>query len=250
MRIVSDTKAIKRNQTIARWTLFSGVAVLVLALVANLYVAVPLLSSGASSQAELTPQQNQLTLFSFVGLLVGYTLTTISTSINARFGRRPDQALQGALRGSNDSYTLYNYVLGASHVVAAPSGLYVLVPKYQSGVILVDEKGKWKHAGQSGLSRFLFRQDALGNPTLDARLEVEALQRHLKKHHPEVDLEPQPIVVFMSPRAVLDIAHSPVPAVPVKKLKDYIRKQPKRGGVSAEVASRLAGERATEDTHD
>jgi len=47
----------------------------------------------------------------------------------------------------------------------------------------------------------------------------------------------------MSPRAVLDVAQSPVPAVPVKKLKDYIRKQPKRGGVSAEVASRLAGER-------
>lgn len=238
MRIVSDNKSLKRSLTIARWTLIIGISILVLALFANLYVAVPLLGN-SSPDAQLTPLQNQLTLFSFVGLLIGYTLTTISTSINSRFGRRADKGLQAALRGSNDTYALYNYSLGANHVLVAPSGTYVLVPKYQNGVIQC-VNGKWKHAGQSTFARFMFRQDALGNPTTDAKLEIEALQRHLKKHAPDVTIEPQAVVVFMSPRAVLDVAGSPVPAVAFKQLKDYIRRQPKRPGIPADVQAKLA----------
>ncbi len=238
MRIVSDSKSIQRNQTIARWTLIIGISVLVLALFANLYVAIPMFGNN-TPDVQLTPQQNQLTIFSFVGLLIGYTLTTISTSINSRFGRRPDKGLQAALRGSSDAFALYNYSLGANHVLAAPSGTYVLIPKYQNGVIQCKD-GKWKHAGQSGLARFFFRQDALGNPTMDAKLEVDALQRHLKKHAPDLAIEPQPIVVFMSPRAVLDVDGSPVPAVQVKQLKDFVRKQHRRPGIPAEVQARLS----------
>ena len=95
MRIVSNDKSIQRNQTIARWTLIIGIAVLVLALFANLYVAVPMLGNN-SPDAALTPQQSQYTIYSFIGLLLGYTLTTISTSLNSRYGRRPDKGLAAA----------------------------------------------------------------------------------------------------------------------------------------------------------
>ena len=162
MRIVSNDKSIQRNQTIARWTLIIGIAVLVLALFANLYVAVPMLGNN-SPDAALTPQQSQYTIYSFIGLLLGYTLTTISTSLNSRYGRRPDKGLAAALRGNSNAYALFNYMLGASHVLVAPGGTYVLVPKYQSGPIQY-ANGKWKHAGQSTLSRIFLRQDVLGNP--------------------------------------------------------------------------------------
>lgn len=239
MRIVSNDKSIQRNQTIARWTLIIGIAVLVLALFANLYVAVPMLGNN-SPDAALTPQQSQYTIYSFIGLLLGYTLTTISTSLNSRYGRRPDKGLAAALRGNSNAYALFNYMLGASHVLVAPGGTYVLVPKYQSGPIQY-ANGKWKHAGQSTLSRIFLRQDVLGNPTTDAKLEIDALQRHLKKHAPDLSIEPQAVVVFMSPRAVLDVSGSPVPAVQVKQLKDFIRKQPKRPSIPADVQAQLAG---------
>lgn len=252
MRIVSNSKSIKRNETIARYTLIVGIAVLVAALFANLYVAVPMLTSSKATDA-LTPQQSQFTLLSFVGLLVGYTLTTISTSLNSRYGRRPDKGLQAALRGNSDAFALYNYALGANHVLVGPGGTFVLIPKYQNGVIQC-ANGKWKHAGQSLVTRFLFRQDALGNPTMDAKLEVDALQRHLKKHAPELSVEPQPVIVFMSPRAVLDVAGSPLPAVQVKQLKEFVRKQPKRPSIPADVQARLAEglttDRATQTSKD
>ncbi len=238
MRIVSNSKAIKRNETIARYTLIVGIAVLVGALFANLYVAVPMLTSTKAADT-LTPQQSQYTLLSFIGLLIGYTLTTISTSLNSRYGRRADKGLQAALRGNSDAYALYNYALGANHVLVGPGGTFVLIPKYQNGVIQC-ANGKWKHVGQSLATRFLFRQDALGNPTMDAKLEVDALQRHLKKHAAELSIEPQPVIVFMSPRAVLDVSGSPVPAVQYKQLKDFVRKQPKRPSIPADLQARLA----------
>ncbi len=240
MRIFSNDKSIERNQTIARWTLIIGIAVLVLALFANLYVAVPMLGNN-SPDAALTPQQSQFTIFSFVGLLLGYTLTTISTSLNSRYGRRPDKGLQAALRGNSNAYALFNYMLGANHVLVAPGGTFVLVPKYQTGAVQY-ANGKWKHAGQSTLSRIFFRQDVLGNPTTDAKLEIDALQRHLKKHAPDLAIEPQAVIVFMSPRVVLDVNGSPVPAVQVKQLKDFIRKQPKHPSIPADVQAKLAGD--------
>jgi hypothetical protein len=214
MRIVTDTRRVTRNTTLARYATTGGIVLLVGALFINLY-------------ALSRPNDVQLLIYVVLAFFVGYTLSNLGGALNLRWGRRSDRGLAGALRGLDDRHTLYNYRLGASHVLVAPSGVYVLIPKHQSGPIQFDGK-KWRApAARSGFLGLFSPRDMLGNPAAEAAGEAEALKSFLKKHAPEAVVEPTPLVVFLHPRAELEVADAPVPTLHVKQLKDYIRRQPK-----------------------
>lgn len=214
MRIVTDLKTVQRNVNIGKYAATGGILLLFGALLLNIY-------------ALTRPQDMQLILLVFVAFLVGYTLSNIGGLFNFRWGRRADRGLADALRGVDKQHTLYNHHLGANHVLAGPAGVYVLVPKYQSGPITF-ENGRWKNPGSRvGLLGFMAPRDALGNPTLEAQAEVEAFKKFLRKHTPELTVEPTPLVVFMNSQAVLEAADAPVTTLHVKQLKDYVRRQAK-----------------------
>jgi hypothetical protein len=144
-----------------------------------------------------------------------------------RWSRRPHLGLADALKGLDDRYTLYNYRLGAAHVLVGPGGVYILLPKYQRGPVTFN-KNKWVAASapRGFFSRF-FAPDPLGNPTAEATYEVDNLNSFLKKRAPALSAVPQPLIVFMSPSAEISGKESPIPALHVKQLKDYVRRQPK-----------------------
>jgi hypothetical protein len=231
MRIVTDTKSINRNIQIGRYAQIAGIVLLVLALFANLASWGQLNQTTADGQ--LTAQQQQLVIASFIGLLLGYTLTTIAQSINLRYAPRVDNRLADALRGLDGRHTLYNYRLGASHVLVAPSGVYAIAPRTQSGPISYTN-GKWKHHGSRGGLLRLFARDTLGNPVSDAQISVDEVRTFLKKQAPDLAVEPKPLIVFLNPRAVLEVDESPVPALHVKQLKDHIRRQPKAATITSD----------------
>lgn len=219
MRIVTDTPRVNRNTTLARYATFGGMGLLVVALFINLY-------------ALSRPNDVQLLIYVVLAFFVGYTLSNLGSALNQRWGRRSDRGLAAGLRGLDDRHTLYNYHLGASHVLVAPSGVYVLVPKHQSGPIQFDGK-KWRApAARGGFLGLFAPRDTLGNPAAEAAGEVEALKAFLKKHAPEASLEPTPLLVFLNPRAELDLDQSPVTALHVKQLKEHIRRQPKAEGLA------------------
>jgi hypothetical protein len=89
-------------------------------------------------------------------------------------------------------------------------------------------KNKWVAASapRGFFSRF-FAPDPLGNPTAEATYEVDNLNSFLKKRAPALSAVPQPLIVFMSPSAEISGKESPIPALHVKQLKDYVRRQPK-----------------------
>jgi hypothetical protein len=215
MRIVTHTKLVTRNTTIAKYSSGLGFVALIGALFLNIYaISQPL------------ADQSRLIAYVFAAFIAGYTLTTVGGALNNRWGRRPDQGLADGLRGLDDRYSLYNFRLGAAHVLVGPGGVFVLLPKYQPGAITY-EGGKWKNPGSNrGLLSF-FARDVLGNPTAEAAYEVEQLNKFLKKHLPEVEVAPQPVVVFMNSRAVVSAKDAPVAALHIKQLKDHIRKAPK-----------------------
>jgi len=215
MRIITNTKLAERNVNLGKWASYGGIALLVAALFANLYALFG------------RPNDTQLIIVVFALFIVGYLLSNVGMFVNNRWARRADKGLADALRGM-EKYTLYNYRLGASHVLAGPSGVYVLHPKYQAGPIeYVD--GKWTHPGAPPrrLFNFFAPREVLGNPAAEAESEVESLKKFLKKHAPEAQLEPKPLIVFMHTRAMVSAKDSPVTALHVKQLKDYIRRQPK-----------------------
>jgi len=227
MRILSDDKLIQRNVTISKYATGGGLALLIGAFILNIY-------------ALSKPEDVQLIAYVFGAFILGFTLTNIGTFFSNRWGRRPDLGLAEALKTLDERYTLYNYRLGASHVLVGPNGVTVLLPKYQLGVVAY-LNDKWVHpTGRRGLAG-MFNNDGLGNPAAEAAGEVEALNNFLKRRAPEVNVAPQATIVFMSPRAEVSAKDSPVAALHFKQLKDYVKRQPKVAPPLMPVFAELEG---------
>ncbi len=226
MRIVADDKLIDRNSKIAKYATFGGLALLVGALVINLLA--------------LT-RQNEPTLLIYVmvAFFVGFTLTNIGTLFTNRWGRRPDRAIAEQLKGLDERFTLYNYKLGAPHVLVGPPGAIVLIPKYQTGPVQFDGR-KWTNPGaRRGLFGVL-NTDPLGNPVAEAAGEVDNLNRFIKKHAPDLNVAPQALVVFMHPRAEVSAKNTAVPVLHAKQLKEHVRRLPRDPGFKAKDLAALA----------
>jgi hypothetical protein len=137
---------------------------------------------------------------------------------------RSDQALAQGLKGFDDRYRLYNYVLPAPHVLLSPTGLYVLTALGQDGVIRYEGDRFRRDFSPGRLLRFMV-DEGLGKPFAEADSQVQALQRFLAEHDGDGEVEIQNVVVFYNPRADL-IVTDPVRAVTNPKgLKRAIRKQ-------------------------
>lgn len=227
MRLITNEKLVTRNAKIGHYTSRAGFIALIAALALNIF-----------SLANISnPAPGLLTAF-FAVLLIAMVLTSIGNVFTARWGQRPDRGLAEALKGLDDRYALYNYRLGASHVLAGPSGVIVLTPNYRPGRIEY-RRGKWRGTKRNALVSF-FSADPLGHPSAEAAAEVESLLAFLKRYAPEIEIAPQAAIVFMHNRAELDAAESPIPALHVKQLKDYIRRLPKNSGAAAEALAALA----------
>jgi len=230
MRIVSNEKLIRRNVAIGKYSLWAGTALLVGALVINLLAFTRL---------------NDTTFITYViaAFFVGFTLTNIGTLYNNRWGRRPDRGLAEALKGLDDKYTLYNYRLGAPHVLVGPSGVLILHPKFQVGPVIYDGK-RWQNPGARRMMFGLFNPDPLGNPVSETAGAVEAFNRFTQKQAPDLKVAPQALIVFLSPRAEVEAKDSAILALHVKQLKDYVRKLPKDLALSSANLTRLEAAQA------
>ena len=93
---------------------------------------------------------------------------------------RPDQALALALKGMDNRYRLYNYLLPAHHVLITPAGLLVFAVRRLPGPISC-QGSNW-YQKRSLLSRLRFAaEEQLGNPTRDVQRDVAALQDFLSQ---------------------------------------------------------------------
>ncbi len=217
MKLITNEKLIKRNRIMGQVATFAGLIVLIGGMVISF-------------------RYPSFSGIAWVSLLVGFALSQIGLYFGNRWGRhpRPDELIDQGLKGLNDQYTLYHYMTPAAHLLVGPSGLWVLIPYYQVGKI-VYEKGRWKQKGGSFMQRYLraFAQEGIGRPDLEAPSEARALSDFLKKNLPDRELpEPHTALVFTNEKAVLEVEDAPLLAVPLKKLKETIRKTAKDNSVS------------------
>jgi hypothetical protein len=226
MQVYGNTRMVERNVQIAKFAFIAGTVLLLGALAVNLY-------------ALSKPDQPQLIGVVFGVFVVGYGLTSLASAFQNRWGRRSDRGLSESLKGLDERYRLYNYRLGADHVLVSPSGVILLVPKYQTGPITY-ENGKWLNPGaRRGILMGLFASDPLGDPGAVAKSEVKSFQTFLAKQLPGVEITPQPVVVFMNLRAIVSAKEAPVTTMHVKQLKDNIRKLPKGATLTPEQLASL-----------
>ncbi len=211
MKIVSNTKLIRRNKKIGQALTFGALIIL-----------------GIGLYFSFT-QPEQVTI-TFGALLFGFLMTQIGIYFGNRWGRspRPDELLSDNLKGLEDKNTLYHYTTDIPHALIGPTGIFALIPISVAGTILYDEKKeRFKQKGGNLYLR-IFGQESIGRPEMDAQYTSADLEKFLKKKFPDLEIPPvEPILVFTHPKVSIEANGSPLTALRIEKLKDNIRKREK-----------------------
>jgi hypothetical protein len=204
MRVIVNEPLVQKRSTWGRRIMSFGFAILLLAVFLSF---------------------NRLTLLQAYGvMLAGLIILNIGLFIGGKWMRkpRPDQLLDKAMKGLNHGSRLYNYLLPVDHVLLAPSGLYVLMLKFQDGRI-ISQGDKWRRRlGLLDSIRALF-EPRLGNPVRQARSEAARVQTWLHARLPDLEVPVHPLIVFANPKAELQLEEPTVPAVALADLKGYLR---------------------------
>jgi hypothetical protein len=214
LKVRTDEALIASRQRIGRYAAFAGLAILLGGLIISF-----------RSQ---TPAMVGVT---YGALVVGMFLSSIGIYLADKWVQEPrsDQALENILRGFDDKYTLYNYVLPAEHVLLTPYGLVVLVVRRQGDTIrYVDNR--WKH--EQGLFKRVqgLSRERLGDPIRQMENDIEQMNDLMATALPEeeADISVEGAVVFTHPDVNLDTSGAPVDVMHVKKLQGYVRRVDKR----------------------
>ncbi len=212
MKIIKNDKLIQRNGKIGQYTSLAALVVLG----AGMYISF---------------KKPEWFAYSILSLLLGFTLTQVGMYMGNRWGRspRPDEKIDAGLKGLHSEFYMVHYSTPASHFLLGPAGAWVLIPYHQSGKVEF-RNNRWRLSGGSLLHKYLrvFGQEALGKPQAEAQTEINSLQKFLNKKLDSVDVpEVKALLVFTNDEVELDAGDSPIPALKLKQLKEFMRRESK-----------------------
>ncbi len=224
MKIIKNEKLIERNSKIGQWVSLAALVVLGL----GMYISF---------------SKPELFVYSIVCLVVGFIMTQVGMYMGSRWGKspRPDEKFDAGLKGLHSEFNMYHFSSPVSHLLVGPSGVWVLLPYHQRGSITF-EKNRWKMKGGGFLQTYMriFGQENLGRPELDAENEVKALQKFFAKKLDESSIpEIKPILVFTTDEVELDAGESPIAAMKLKQLKEFMRQGGKNRALSNDQIKKL-----------
>jgi hypothetical protein len=208
MRSITNNKKITRGARLGKILVFGSLGFLTAGLVLSLRM---------SAAAYLW-----IALGCLAVALVG---TSIGFAFMNRWVREPraDQALTTGLKGFDDRYRLYNYILPAPHVLLCPVGLFVLTPMGQDGTIRYADDKFHRRFSAGRVLRFL-SDEGLGRPFAEGDSQAGALKQLLLQHGLD-DVEIENLIVFYHPKVQLDAGDPPRPVLVPAGLKRVIRAQ-------------------------
>jgi hypothetical protein len=224
MKIIKNEKLIKRNSKIGQYTSLGALVVL-----------------GIGMYISFT--QPELFIWALAALLGGFTLTQIGMYFGNRWGRspRPDEKLDAGLKGLPGDFVIYHWTTPVAHLLVGPAGIWVLMPYHQRGQVSY-RKNRWKLSGGGFLQNYmrLFGQEGLGRPELEAEAEIKSLQKSLAAEMDEDEIpEITAALVFTADGTVIDAGDAPMPALPLKKLKEFMRNKAKDKPITAQELERV-----------
>ena len=224
MKIVKNEKLIKRNAKLGQYTSLGALVVL-----------------GVGMYISFT--QPELFVWAVGALLLGFTLTQVGMYFGNRWGRspRPDEKLDSGLKGLHKEFNIYHWTTPVAHLLVGPAGIWVLIPYHQRGQVSY-RKNRWKMSGGGFLQNYmrLFGQEGLGRPDLEAEAEINSIHKLLAKELDEDEIpEINAALVFTTDGVEIEADEAPIPALPLKKLKDFIRNKAKEKPISAQDLDRV-----------
>jgi len=144
-----------------------------------------------------------------------------------------------ALKGLENSYTLLVYKTPAAFVLVDACGLTVILVRSQGGRVTY-ANGKWKQQEKMGALKRFAGQEGLGRPEQMAQMEIEDLQRFLRKRLPEgVEIPVRGVILFVHPDVVLEVENPPMPVFRTPELKRWLRKEGRRPNLPQETLTQL-----------
>jgi hypothetical protein len=226
MKIIKNEKLIKRNGKIGQWTSLAALVVL-----------------GLGMYISFTRQE--LFVWALASLLIGFTMTQISMYFGSRWGRspRPDEKLDAGLKGLPGDYTMYHWIAPVAHLLVGPAGVWALIPYHQRGQVAY-RKNRWHLTGGGFMQGYmrLFGQEGIGRPDLEAEAEINAVRKALSAQMDESEIpDIQAALVFTADGIEIEAGDSPLPALPLKKLKDFMRNKAKEKPIAAASLQAVKG---------
>ena len=231
MKIIKNEKLIERNGKIGQWTSLGALVVL-------------------GGGMFISFSKPELFTYSIICLVVGFIMTQIGMYMGNRWGRspRPDEKFDAGLKGLHSDFNMFHYSSPISHLLVGPSGVWALIPFHQKGKVTFT-KNRWKMTGGGFLQGYMriFGQESLGRPEFDAENEVRTLNKFFaKKFNGSFIPEVNSILVFTSDEVEIDAGDSPIPAMNLKQLKEFLRQGAKNRALSnlqiAEITDLFAKE--------
>ena len=224
MKIIKNEKLIKRNGMIGNWTSLAALVVLG----GGMYISF---------------KRTDLFAYSLIALLIGFTLTQFGMYLGNKFGRspRPDEKLDAGLKGLQNDFVMYHYTTPASHLLVGPAGVWVVMPYHQRGQVTF-KKNRWRISGGGFLQSYMriFGQEGLGRPDIEIDGEIRSLKKYLSKKMDEAEIpEINALVVFTNDNVEIDGEDSPVPALKLKQVKEFIRQKAKEKKLSPDALNQL-----------
>jgi len=224
MKIIKNEKLINRNSKIGQYASLGALIIL-----------------GVGMYISFT--RPELFVWAVAALLVGFTMTQIGMYFGNRWGRspRPDEKLDSGLKGLHKDFNIYHWSTPVAHLLVGPAGVWVLIPYHQRGHVIY-RKERWKMSGGGFLQNYmrLFGQEGIGRPDLEAESEISSIHKLLAKKMEEDDIpEIQAALIFTAEGVEIEAEDAPIPALPLKKLKDFIRNKAKERPISIEELEKV-----------
>ena len=223
MKIVTNTKMIKRNAKVGQYTSIGALVVLGI----GLYISF---------------KYPDKFVYSLGALLLGFFMSQVGMYYGNRWGRspRPDEVIDKSLKGLGRDFTIYHYVTPASHLLVGPAGIWTLLPFFQSGVVSYDKK-RWRSKGGGFIQGYLriFGQENLGRPEVESKVEIDSANRYLSRLLPDGTKIPeiQALLIFANPKVELKAEGASTPALMADQVKDFMREKAKAVPISGEMLS-------------
>ena len=195
MRIVTNKKLSRRNRKLTNYLFFGTFGALILSF---FIINASLFTDDIPDTLALIVQSSMLP--------VAFILTILSVRMTNLWARapRPEDAIEAGLKGMSNKSVLYNYHhFPARHALICPQGVYAIVTRWHDQEFTLRD-GKFRsHRGLFSKFFSLFRMDGVGKPFRDA----EFARRHLQREIDAVadDVEVQPLLVFVDPKAELHL---------------------------------------------
>ena len=224
MKIIKNEKLINRNAKIGQYTSMGALIVL-----------------GVGMYISFT--RPELFIWAVVALLLGFTLTQIGMYFGNRWGRspRPDEKLDSGLKGLHKDFCIYHWSTPVSHLLVGPAGVWVLIPYHQRGQVTY-RKNRFRMSGGGFMQNYmrLFGQEGIGRPDLEAESEINSVRKALAKELDEGEIpEINAALVFTTEGVEIEAEEAPLPALPLKKLKDFMRNKAKEKPITPQELEKV-----------